>query len=186
MGPGTPLKFKSGTPGPPSKFKSGTPSPFFNELIFFRIFHRFFIFVSFLNKIYTKKNQLWVNTSQVHLKTKILSEETEQNPSELKPHWSNNTLGLPSLRNPFRSISVRRHSHTEVPKRNVQWTFMGRYLNYMYVFVCGNCLAKTYCFLPSIGQLTKPNFFSAKYMFAVVPTKEYSMQNSAFCLSQKL
>ena len=24
MGPGTPLKFKSGTPGPPSKFKSGT------------------------------------------------------------------------------------------------------------------------------------------------------------------
>ena len=26
-GPGTPLKFKSGTPGPPSKFKSGTPGP---------------------------------------------------------------------------------------------------------------------------------------------------------------
>ena len=24
VGPGTPLKFKSGTPGPPSKFKSGT------------------------------------------------------------------------------------------------------------------------------------------------------------------
>ena len=65
VGPGTPLKFKSGTPGPPSKFKSGTPgpptkfksgtpSPFFNEFIFFRIFLRFFylfIFVSFLNKI---------------------------------------------------------------------------------------------------------------------------------------
>ena len=41
VGPGTPLKFKSGTPGPllkfksetpgpPTKFKSGTPSPFFN------------------------------------------------------------------------------------------------------------------------------------------------------------
>ena len=30
VGPGTPLKFKSGTPGPPSKFKSETPSPFFN------------------------------------------------------------------------------------------------------------------------------------------------------------
>ena len=66
VGPGTPLKFKSETPGPPSKFKSRTPgrpskfkrrtpSPFFNEFIFFRIFHRFFIFVSFLNKIYTKK-----------------------------------------------------------------------------------------------------------------------------------
>ena len=27
MGPGTPLKFKSGTPGLPSKFKSGTPGP---------------------------------------------------------------------------------------------------------------------------------------------------------------
>ena len=26
-GPGTPLKFKSGTPGPPSKFKSGIPAP---------------------------------------------------------------------------------------------------------------------------------------------------------------
>ena len=54
MGPGTPLKFKSGTPGPPSKFKSGTPSPFFNEFIFFRIFHRFFaylLFASFLNMI---------------------------------------------------------------------------------------------------------------------------------------
>ena len=53
VGPGTPLKFKSGTPGPPSKFKSGTPSPFFNEFILFRIFN-VFIFVD-TNKIYTKK-----------------------------------------------------------------------------------------------------------------------------------
>ena len=135
--------------------------------------------------MYTKKYQLWVNTCQVHLKTKKLSEETEKYPSELKPHWSNNTLRLPSLSNSFRSISVRRHSHIKVPKRNVQWTFIGRYLNYMYVFVCGNCLAKTYCFLPSIGQLTMPNFFLPN-MFAMVPTKEYSIQNSAFCLSQKL
>ena len=58
VGHRTPLKFKRGTPGPTSKFKNGTPSPFFNEFIFFRIFHRFFIFVSFLNKIYTKKYQL--------------------------------------------------------------------------------------------------------------------------------
>ena len=95
----------------------------------------------------------------MYLATKKLSEETEQNPSELEPHWSNNILGLLSLSNPFRSISVTRHSHIQVPTRNVQWTFMGGYLNYMYVFVCGNCLAKTYCFLPSIGQLTMPNFF---------------------------
>ena len=50
---------------------------------------------------------------------------------------------------------------------------MGGYLNYMDVFVCGNCLEKTYCFLPSIGQLAMPKFFSAKYMFAIVRTKEY-------------
>ena len=141
--------------------------------------------MSFLNKIYTKKYQLWVNTSQVHLKTKKLSEETEQNPIELKPHWCN-ILGSPSLSNPLKSISVRRHSHIQVPTRNVQWTFMGLYLSYIYLFVCANCLAKTYCFLASIGQLTKPSFFSAKYMFAVVPTKEYSIQNSASCLPQKL
>ena len=49
---------------------------------------------------------------------------------------------------------------------------MGGYLNYMYVFVCGNCLAKKYCFLPSIGQLAMPIFFFDKYMFAIVPTKE--------------
>ena len=30
-----------GTLDPPSKFKSGIPSPFFNELIFFRIFNCF-------------------------------------------------------------------------------------------------------------------------------------------------
>ena len=84
-----------------------------------------------------------------------------------------------------KSISLTRHSQIQVPMRNVQWTFMGGYLNYMRAFVCGNCLAKTCCFLPSIGQLTMPNFFSAKYMFAMVPTKEYSIQNSAFCLSIK-
>ena len=50
---------------------------------------------------------------------------------------------------------------------------MGGYSNYMYVFVCGNCLAKIYCFLPSIGQLAMLKLFSAKYMFAMVPTKEY-------------
>ena len=46
---------------------------------------------------------------------------------------------------------------------------MGEYLNYMCVFVCGDCLAKTY-FLPSIGQLSMLRFFSAKYL---VSTKEY-------------
>ena len=50
---------------------------------------------------------------------------------------------------------------------------MGGYLNYKYVFVCGDCLAKTYCFLSSIGQLPMPKFFSAKYMLAMVSTKEY-------------
>ena len=65
------------------------------------------------------------------------------------------------------------YSHIQVATRNVQWIFMGGYLNYMYVFVYGNCLAKKYCFLPSIGQLAMPKFFSAKYMFAMVPTKEY-------------
>ena len=50
---------------------------------------------------------------------------------------------------------------------------MGGYLNYMYVFVCGNCLAAIYCCLSSIGQLAMPNFFSAKYMFAMIATKEY-------------
>ena len=50
---------------------------------------------------------------------------------------------------------------------------MGGYLKYMYVFVCGNSLAKTYCFLLSIGQLPMPKFFPAKYMFAMVPTKDY-------------
>ena len=28
-----------------------------------------------------------------------------------------------------------RHSHIHVPTWNVQWTFMGGYLNYMYIFV---------------------------------------------------
>ena len=34
-------------------------------------------------------------------------------------------------------------------------------------------LTVRYCFLPSMGQLAMPKFFSAKYMFAMVPTKEY-------------
>ena len=62
---------------------------------------------------------------------------------------------------------------------------MGGYLNYMYAFMCGNCLAKTYCYLPSISQLAMPDFFSAKYMFAMVPTKEYSVQNSAVSKAAK-
>ena len=49
---------------------------------------------------------------------------------------------------------------------------MGGYLNYMYVFVCGNCQAKAYCFLPS-RSVSNAHHFSAKYMFAMVPTKEY-------------
>ena len=49
---------------------------------------------------------------------------------------------------------------------------MGWYLNYMYVFVCGNCLVKTYYFLTSKGQLAIPKYFSAKYMFPMVPLKE--------------
>ena len=68
---------------------------------------------------------------------------------------------------------LRGHSHIQVAMRNVQWTVMGGYLNYMYVFVCDICLAKSYCFLSLIGQLAMPKFFSAKYMFAMVPTKEY-------------
>ena len=51
VGPETPLKFKIGTPRPPSKFKSGTPDLSLMNPFLFRIFHRFFIFVSFLNKI---------------------------------------------------------------------------------------------------------------------------------------
>ena len=56
VGPGTPLKFQSGTAGAPSKFKSGTPSPFFNKLMksFFSeyliAFFTHFI-LSFLNTI---------------------------------------------------------------------------------------------------------------------------------------
>ena len=47
---------------------------------------------------------------------------------------------------------------------------MGGYLHYIYVFVCGHCLANSY-YLTSIGQLAMPNFF-VKYMFAMLPTKE--------------
>ena len=100
----------------------------------------------------------------MYVTTKKLSEKTEQNPSEPQPYWSNNILGSPWLSNPFWRISVRGHSHIQVATRNAQWTFMGGYLNHMYVFVCGNCLAKTYCFLPSIGQLAMPNFFCQIYV----------------------
>ena len=120
----------------------------------------------------TEQNPSETQDKQIYMTTKKLSEETEQNPSEPQPHWSNNILGSPSLSNPLWSISVRCRSHIQVATRNVQWTFMCGYLNYTYVFVCGNCLAKTYCFLPSTGQLAMPKFFSAKYMFAMVPTKE--------------
>ena len=71
VGPGTSLKFKSGTPEPPSKFrsriprppskfKSGTPSPFFNEFIFFRIFNRFLSLCLFQIWHIQKKYQLRV------------------------------------------------------------------------------------------------------------------------------
>ena len=103
--------------------------------------------------------------------TKKLSEKTEENPSEPQLHLSNNILGAPSLSNPFWSIFVR--DHIQVAARNVQWTFMGGYLNYMYDFVCGNRLLKTYCFLPLICHLAMPKCFSGKYMFTVLPTKEY-------------
>ena len=39
------------------------------------------------------------------------------------------------------------YSHIQVAMRNTQWMYMGGYLHYTYVFVCGHCLAKTYCFL---------------------------------------
>ena len=58
VGPGTPLKFKSGTPGPSSKFKSGTPgsptkfksgapSPLFNVFIFFQNISSLFLLIYF-------------------------------------------------------------------------------------------------------------------------------------------
>ena len=87
------------------------------------------------------------------------------------------------LSNPFRNISVRGHSHIQVAKKNVQWTFMNGYLKYMYVFVCGNYLAKIYCFLRSTGQLAILNFFSAKYMFVMVPTKEYRINVYIYILN---
>ena len=88
------------------------------------------------------------------------------------PGGNFHVIASPSLSNLFWSISVRDHSHIQVATRDVQWTFIGWYLNCMYAFLCGNCLTKRYCFLPSIGQLAKPKFVSAKYMFAMVPTKE--------------
>ena len=92
--------------------------------------------------------------------TTKLSEETEQNPSE--PH---------RLAVLFKLYLQGAISHIQAVMRNTQWIFMCGYLHYIYVFVCGHCLAKTYRFLPSIGQLAIPNFF-VKYMFAMLPTKE--------------
>ena len=96
---------------------------------------------------------------QVYVKTKKLSEKTEKNSREPQPFWSNNILGSSSFSNSFWSISVRGHSHIQVASRNVQWAFMGGYLNYMYVFVCGNCLAKTYFFYLQYVSWQCPNFF---------------------------
>ena len=49
---------------------------------------------------------------------------------------------------------------------------MGGYLNYMYVFVCGNCLAKT-LFFTFNRSVSNAQIFFAKYIFAMVPIKEY-------------
>ena len=92
--------------------------------------------------------------------TTKLSEETEQNPSERH-----------SLAVLFKEYPVRGCSHIQVARRNTQCMFMGGCLHYIHVFVCGYCLAKKYCFLPSIVQLAMPNFI-AKYMFAMLPTNE--------------
>ena len=74
VGPGTPLKFKSRTPGspskfwsgnlgPPSKFKSGAPHLSLMNLFFSEYFIViYFIFVSFLNKIYTKNTYTTVSS----------------------------------------------------------------------------------------------------------------------------
>ena len=126
--------------GPPQSLQEGRPHLSLMNSFFSEYFIVFLCLCLFKIRYIQKKYELWVNTSQVHLKMKKLSEETEQNSSKLKLHWNNNTLGSPSLSNPFRSISVRCHSHIQVPTRNVPWTFMGRYLNYMFVFVCGNLI----------------------------------------------
>ena len=39
------------------------------------------------------------------------------------------------------------------------------------VYLLRGYMAKTYCFLHSIGQLAMSTFF-VKYMFAILPTKE--------------
>ena len=70
---GPPLKFKSGTPGLPSNLKVGPRDPpqslkvgtshlsLMNSIFFQNISsHRFFIFFSFLNNMYTKKYILTV------------------------------------------------------------------------------------------------------------------------------
>ena len=90
---------------------------------------------------------------QIYVTTKKLSEDTEQNRNE--PH---------SLAVLFKVYLQGAINHIQVAMRNTQWMFMGGYLHYIYVFVCGHCLAKTYCFLPSIGQLAMPNFFCQIYV----------------------
>ena len=43
--------------------------------------------------------------------------------------------------------------------KNVQWMVMGSYLNYMYAFVCGNCLAKTFFFFTFNRSVSNAHFF---------------------------
>ena len=70
---------------------------------------------------------------------------------------------------------------TKKLSEETEWTFMSGCLNYIYVFVCGSYLAKTIvCFLPSIFQLAMPIFFSAKYMFAMVPTERIQHTEFSF------
>ena len=92
--------------------------------------------------------------------TTKLSEETEQNPSE--PH---------RLAVLFKLYLQGAISHIQAVMRNTQWIFMCGYLHYIYVFVCAHCLAKTYRFLPSIGQLSIPNFFCQMYVCNVTNKK---------------
>ena len=49
--------------------------------------------------------------------------------------------------------------------------------------MCGHCLPKTYCFLPSIGQLAMPNFFCEVYAYNVTNkrTKEKLEENLSVC-----
>ena len=74
---------------------------------------------------------------------KKLSEETEQNPSE--PH----SLGV------LFKVYLYGHTiygHFQVAMKNTQWMFMGGYLQYMYVFVCGHSLALFFTFNRSVNN----------------------------------